>query len=96
MHKICGQDIQNKISHAALESNRSVCDILFCDFMAKSYKTKYRTPALESNRSVCDIVLCDFLAKSYKSTVARRGPEPEIPDLKMRIRARNAVLMLKL
>jgi len=41
-------------------------------------------------------VLCDFLAKSYKSTVARRGPEPEIPDLKMRIRARNAVLMLKL
>jgi len=51
-------------------SNRSVCDIVFCDFSCQELQKYVSHAAIESNQSVCDIVLCDFLAKSYKSSIA--------------------------
>jgi len=67
-------------------------------FLAKSYKTDiaHRTHRTESV-DVRYISLVIFLAKSYKADIAHRPiePDPEIPDLKMLTRARNAVWMSK-
>ena len=63
-----GQELQKHISYMDQPfGNRSMCDMRFVIFQAKSYKSTYRTGTNRSESVDVRYASCDFMAKSYNS-----------------------------